>query len=89
MFLATKQVQNSVSGEYSDEDVGDILDDILIAFFKIVTRGVQFVDVLDEEVSFSGAWSKCLSPVIDDNSARKGGHFELFFYSKFLRSQVS
>lgn len=55
MFLATKQVQNSVSGEYSDEDVGDILDDILIAFFKIVTRGVQFVDVLDEEVSFSGA----------------------------------
>lgn len=55
MFLATKQIQNSVSGEYSDEDVGDILDDILIAFFKIVTRGVQFVDVLDEEVSFSGA----------------------------------
>lgn len=55
MFLATKQVQNSVSGEYSDEDVGDILDDILIAFFKIVTRSVQFVDVLDEEVSLSRA----------------------------------
>lgn len=53
MFITTKQVQNSVSIEYSDEDVGDILDEILAKFFKIVTRGVQFVDVLDEEVNLS------------------------------------
>lgn len=48
MFITTKQVQDSVSRGYSDEDVKDILDEILIKFFKIVIRGVQFVDVLDE-----------------------------------------
>lgn len=53
MFLATQQVHKSVSREYSDKDVKDILDEILAKFFKIVTRGVQFVDVLDEEVNLS------------------------------------
>ncbi|KAG6042135.1 hypothetical protein E4U41_004939 [Claviceps citrina] len=45
-----KRLQESRSGTpYSPEDVNAIIDELILRAFKIVTRGVRFLDALEEE----------------------------------------
>ncbi|KAJ5192858.1 hypothetical protein N7449_009000 [Penicillium cf. viridicatum] len=60
METIDRLVQKFVNGEHSEEDVDDILDEILNKSFKIVTRGVQFLDVWNEEVNGVVGLSKAL-----------------------------
>ncbi|QUC16194.1 uncharacterized protein UV8b_00435 [Ustilaginoidea virens] len=45
-----KKLQESQSGSlYPPEDVNDIIDDMILRAFKIVTKGVRFLDAMEEE----------------------------------------
>lgn len=50
-----KRLQDVALGATVDESVDDIFDEMLLKAFKIVTRGVKFLDIWNEEVGLSRA----------------------------------
>ncbi|KAJ5281450.1 hypothetical protein N7478_006822 [Penicillium angulare] len=53
LVKSAKRFQEVANGIPSDDEVEGILDDMLLKAFKIVTRGVRFLDVWNEEVGLS------------------------------------
>lgn len=55
--------------QYSSEDINTHVDNMLLQAFKIVTRGVRFLDVYDEEVKArqSTASAKTMPTVIEES----------------------
>lgn len=57
-----KRLQDLANGTPSDEEVEKILDEMLLKAFKIVTRGVRFLDVWNEEVGLARAMQELERP---------------------------
>jgi RasGEF domain/RasGEF N-terminal motif len=55
LVKTTKKLQDVARGTPHDQEVESILDEMLLKAFKIVTRGVRFLDVWNEEVGLSRA----------------------------------
>ncbi|CAG8006779.1 unnamed protein product [Penicillium olsonii] len=53
LVKAAKKLQEAANGSPSEDEVEHILDEMLLKAFKIVTRGVRFLDVWNEEVGLS------------------------------------
>ena len=53
LVKTAKRFQDVANGVPSEEEVEAILDEMLLKAFKIVTRGVRFLDVWNEEVGLS------------------------------------
>lgn len=53
LVKTAKKFQEVANGTPSDDEVEGILDEMLLKAFKIVTRGVRFLDVWNEEVGLS------------------------------------
>ncbi|KAJ5529973.1 hypothetical protein N7527_003366 [Penicillium freii] len=53
LVKTAKQFQEVANGVPSEDEVEAILDEMLLKAFKIVTRGVRFLDVWNEEVGLS------------------------------------
>lgn len=50
MVKSAKRLQDAQrQGSYPQEDVNDVVDEMILKAFKIVNKGVRFVDVLDED----------------------------------------
>lgn len=57
-----KRLQDVANGGEPDEPLDDTFDLMLLKAFRIVTRGVRFVDVWNEEVGLSRAMAEFESP---------------------------
>jgi hypothetical protein len=53
LVKTAKKFQEVANGTPSEDEVESILDEMLLKAFKIVTRGVRFLDVWNEEVGLS------------------------------------
>ncbi|KAJ5934744.1 hypothetical protein N7466_004291 [Penicillium verhagenii] len=53
LVKTAKKFQEVANGSPADDEVEAILDEMLLKAFKIVTRGVRFLDVWNEEVGLS------------------------------------
>ncbi|KAJ5712791.1 hypothetical protein N7493_009259 [Penicillium malachiteum] len=53
LVKTAKRFQDVANGMPADDEVESILDEMLLKAFKIVTRGVRFLDVWNEEVGLS------------------------------------
>lgn len=53
LVKAAKRFQDVANGAPAEDEVEAILDEMLLKAFKIVTRGVRFLDVWNEEVGLS------------------------------------
>lgn len=53
LVKTAKKFQEAANGTPSEDEVEHILDEMLLKAFKIVTRGVRFLDVWNEEVGLS------------------------------------
>ncbi|CAI7564068.1 unnamed protein product [Penicillium glandicola] len=53
LVKTAKKFQEVANGDPSEDEVEAILDEMLLKAFKIVTRGVRFLDVWNEEVGLS------------------------------------
>jgi hypothetical protein len=53
LVKTAKKFQEAANGSLSDTEVQHIVDEMLLKAFKIVTRGVRFLDVWNEEVGLS------------------------------------
>ncbi|KAJ5745448.1 Guanine-nucleotide dissociation stimulator CDC25 [Penicillium odoratum] len=53
LVKTAKRFQEVANGSPADDEVEAILDEMLLKAFKIVTRGVRFLDVWNEEVGLS------------------------------------
>jgi hypothetical protein len=53
LVKTAKKFQEVANGVPSEDEVEAILDEMLLKAFKIVTRGVRFLDVWNEEVGLS------------------------------------
>lgn len=53
LVKTAKQFQEVANGSPAEDEVETILDEMLLKAFKIVTRGVRFLDVWDEEVGLT------------------------------------
>ncbi|KAJ5446593.1 Guanine-nucleotide dissociation stimulator CDC25 [Penicillium cf. griseofulvum] len=53
LVKTAKKFQEVANGAPSEDEVETILDEMLLKAFKIVTRGVRFLDVWNEEVGLS------------------------------------
>ncbi|CAG8364435.1 unnamed protein product [Penicillium salamii] len=53
LVKTAKKFQEVANGNPSEDEVEHILDEMLLKAFKIVTRGVRFLDVWNEEVGLS------------------------------------
>jgi hypothetical protein len=55
LVKSAKRLQELANGAPRDEEVEQVLDDMLLKSFKIVTRGVRFLDVWNEHVGLTRA----------------------------------
>ncbi|CRG85493.1 Cell division control protein 25 [Talaromyces islandicus] len=55
LVKSAKRLQELANGNPRDEDVEQVLDDMLLKSFKIVTRGVKFLDTWNEHVGLTRA----------------------------------
>ena len=53
LVKTAKNFQDIANGSPTDEEVEYVLDEMLLKAFRIVTRGVRFLDVWNEEVGLS------------------------------------
>lgn len=53
LVKTAKRFQEVANGTPAEDEVESILDEMLLKAFKIVTRGVRFLDVWDQEVGLS------------------------------------
>ncbi|EEA27944.1 Ras guanine nucleotide exchange factor bud5 [Talaromyces marneffei ATCC 18224] len=65
LVKSAKRLQELANGAPRDEEVEQVLDDMLLKSFKIVTRGVRFLDVWNEHVGLSRAILD-LEPNVED-----------------------
>ncbi|KAI7978604.1 hypothetical protein EIK77_006939 [Talaromyces pinophilus] len=66
LVKSAKRLQELANGAPRDEEVEQVLDDMLLKSFKIVTRGVRFLDVWNEHVGLTRAILD-LEPNAEDN----------------------
>ena len=69
LVKTAKRFQEVANGTPAEDEVEGILDEMLLKAFKIVTRGVRFLDVWNEEVG--------LSRTIAELESANDGKFEL------------
>ncbi|KAL1961470.1 hypothetical protein VTN77DRAFT_1843 [Rasamsonia byssochlamydoides] len=62
LVKTAKRLQDLANGTPSDEEVEKVLDEMLLKAFKIVTRGVRFLDVWNEEVGLARAMQELEHP---------------------------
>ncbi|KAF5017959.1 hypothetical protein F66182_10081, partial [Fusarium sp. NRRL 66182] len=55
LVKSAKRLQELANGAPRDEEVEQVLDDMLLKSFRIVTRGVRFLDVWNEHVGLTRA----------------------------------
>jgi RasGEF domain/RasGEF N-terminal motif len=66
LVKSAKRLQELANGTPRDDEVEQVLDEMLLKSFKIVTRGVRFLDVWNEEVGLSRAIDD-LEPSVQEN----------------------
>lgn len=57
-----KHLQDVASGQHFDECLDNVFDEMLLKAFRIVTRGVRFVDVWNEEVGLAKSMAELELP---------------------------
>ncbi|KAK9856235.1 Cell division control protein [Penicillium brevicompactum] len=67
LVKTAKKFQEVANGTPSEDEVEHILDEMLLKAFKIVTRGVRFLDVWNEEVGLSRTIAEMDGPVDGHN----------------------
>ncbi|KAJ5081506.1 Guanine-nucleotide dissociation stimulator CDC25 [Penicillium alfredii] len=68
LVKTAKRFQEVANGTPEEDEVEGILDEMLLKAFKIVTRGVRFLDVWNEEVGLSRTIVELEQPMSDNQS---------------------
>ncbi|KAH8693153.1 putative ras guanine-nucleotide exchange protein [Talaromyces proteolyticus] len=66
LVKSAKRLQELAKGTPHDDEVEHVLDEMLLKSFKIVTRGVKFLDVWNEYVGLTRAILDLEPPSLDD-----------------------